>query len=284
MTIKTLPALPNVLNRAGMGFEVTPTALARWNSSISAASADGENVISILDPIGADFFGEGVTAKRISAALRSIGNQDVIVNMNSPGGDFLEGVTIYNLFQQHPKKVTMRILGMAASAASIIAAAGDVVQIAKAGFVMIHNAQAVVIGDRNDMLEFAGVLETFDKAMAGVYATRTGLDEKVIGKMMDKETVMSSQNAIDKGFADELLPSDVVAEKARAEGDLNPQFAIRRIDALMARAGATRVERRELINAFKAGTQDAADGATRDAGVNGDLLKALSKIDIPIIN
>lgn len=291
MTIRRLPALPNITNRTGLSFEAAPAAAQRWDAAIRAADASGENTISILDPIGADFFGEGVTAKRISAALRSIGNEDVVVNMNSPGGDFFEGIAIYNLLQAHPKKVTMRILSMAASAASVIAMAGDEIQIAKSGFIMIHNAQAVAVGDRNDMREFADALQVFDEAMVGVYAARTGLDEKTIGKMMDKETFMSGQAAIDKGFVDDFLPSDAVAASARSELDLAPTVLLRRIDTIMAKAGVTRSERREMIKEIRGmpsatanGKPSAAEDAMRNAGVSAELSSVLASITIPLSN
>ncbi|MBN0106041.1 Clp protease ClpP, partial [Pseudomonas aeruginosa] len=92
------------------------------------------------EPIGYDWWtGEGVTAKRIAGALRAIGGDvDVTVNINSPGGDVFEGLAIYNLLREHKGKVTVRVLGLAASAASFIAMAADEVKIARAGFLMIH--------------------------------------------------------------------------------------------------------------------------------------------------
>ncbi|MDE9591229.1 ATP-dependent Clp protease proteolytic subunit, partial [Xenorhabdus bovienii] len=79
--------------------DIKPLALDKWNSGIKATST--ENTISVLDVIGESFWDEGVTAKRISAALRAIGDQDVIVNINSPGGDVFEGIAIYNLLRNH---------------------------------------------------------------------------------------------------------------------------------------------------------------------------------------
>ena len=98
--------------------------LIRWNSGVKAASED-DNTISILDPIGEDWYGNGVTSKRVSAALRAIGKTDVTVSINSPGGDYFEGLAIYNLLRDHPAKVTVKIVGIAASAASVIAMAAD---------------------------------------------------------------------------------------------------------------------------------------------------------------
>lgn len=84
--------------------------------------------------------------------------------------------------------MTIKVLGMAASAASIIAMAGDEVQVARAGFLMIHNAWTLAAGNRHDFREFADYLEPFDAAMADVYVARTGLDAKTVATMMDGET------------------------------------------------------------------------------------------------
>ena len=107
----------------------TEGAIDRWKPEVHAA-ADDDNSISIYDVIGEDFWtGEGVTVKRIDAALRKIGNRDVVVNINSPGGDVFEGIAIYNRLREHPAKVQVKVMGLAASAASIIAMAGDEIQI-----------------------------------------------------------------------------------------------------------------------------------------------------------
>ncbi|RYD30290.1 MAG: Clp protease ClpP, partial [Sphingomonadales bacterium] len=175
MTIRDLPAA-KVSARPGLRSELAPTALDRWNADVRAAAKDdAENTISVLDPIGADWFGEGVTAKRVAAALRSIGNKDVVVTINSPGGDYFEGLAIYNLLREHPAKVTARIVGIAASAASVIAMAADEVQIARAGFLMIHNTWVVAAGDRHAMRDVADWLEPFDLAAVDIYAARSGI-------------------------------------------------------------------------------------------------------------
>lgn len=117
---------------------VSPLAFDRWNPAIKA-SDENDNTIGIYDPIGYDYWDDsGVTAKRISAALRSLDGADVVVNINSPGGDVFEGLAIYNLLREYKGHVTVRVLGVAASAASFIAMAADEIQIARAGFFMIH--------------------------------------------------------------------------------------------------------------------------------------------------
>ncbi|EOG9562751.1 head maturation protease, ClpP-related [Salmonella enterica subsp. enterica serovar Newport] len=117
----------------------------RWNGGIKAAATD-DNSISVFDVIGQDYWGEGVTAKRIAGALRAMNGADVTVNINSPGGDMFEGLAIYNLLREYQGKVTVKVLGIAASAASVIAMAGDDIQIGRGAFLMIHNCWVVAMG------------------------------------------------------------------------------------------------------------------------------------------
>nr|WP_260679028.1 head maturation protease, ClpP-related [Pseudomonas mendocina] len=203
----------------GLRFDLSVKALDRWNSTIQAAASE-DNTISVFDVIGQDYWtGEGVTAKRIAAALRAIGERDVVVNINSPGGDMFEGLAIYNLLREHKGSVTVKVLGLAASAASIIAMAGDEVQIARAGFLMIHNAWIFAAGNRHDFREYADYLEPFDASMADIYVARSGQELADVQRMMDGETWIGGSAAIDQGFADALLASDEIEageEKPRA--------------------------------------------------------------------
>ena len=211
-------------------------------------------------------WGDGVTAKRIAAALRSIDGGDVVVNVNSPGGDFFEGLAIYNLLREYPGQVEVRVLGMAASAASIIAMAADRLLIGRAGFLMIHNTWVVAAGDRHALRDVGDWLEPFDQAAAGIYAARTGLDSAEIAAMLDRETWIGGEAAVRDGFADALLAADEVdGATARARGDLSPLAAQKKIDLLLA-GKATKAERRALVAALKGGMSGAApDGMSRAA-------------------
>ena len=137
MSIRELPGAPAGRPSASVRSEILPRALDRWNREVrSALTEDQEDrSISVYDVIGYDYWsGEGVTAKRVAGALRSLGAGPVTVNINSPGGDMFEGLAIYNLLREHKGEVTVKVVGLAASAASIIAMAGDTVQIARAAF------------------------------------------------------------------------------------------------------------------------------------------------------
>lgn len=260
--------------RNKVNYDLSPLALDKWNPGIQAADSDGDTTISVLDVIGEDYWtGEGVTAKRIAAALRYIGDKDVTVNINSPGGDMFEGLAIYNTLREHKGKITVKVLGLAASAASIIAMAGDEVQISRAGFVMIHNCWVLAAGNRHALREIADWMEPFDRAMAGIYQERTGLDEKKLEVLLDAESWIGGQDAIDQGFADVLLSRDAIQEGGAAQ---NLAFAARKFDRAMAKSGMPRTERKKLFDEIKSSARDAAGSGTpgatghdtRDAVVN----------------
>lgn len=253
-------------------FDLSPKALDRWNPTIKAA-AESDNTISILDIIGEDWWtGEGVTAKRIAAALRSIGDNDVEVVINSPGGDMFEGLAIYNLLREHNGHVTIKVLGLAASAASIIAMAGDEVQVSRAGFLMIHNAWTFAAGNRHDFRSYADYLEPFDEAMADIYVAHTGIELATIQTMMDGETWIGGSAAVDKGFADSLLASDEIER-----GEDRPEaHSARRVENALRASGMPRSEAKRLISELKAGQRDAGGNGERDA-TSTEAAKALQE-------
>lgn len=252
MTIKSLPAAPEGRPFAREKPDLPAAAMERWNGGIRAAR-DGDNSISIFDVIGADYWGEGVTASRIAGALRSLGGADVTVNINSPGGDMFEGLAIYNLLREYEGRVTVKVLGLAASAASVIAMAGDDVQIGRGAFLMIHNCWVYAMGNRHDLAQIAADMEPFDNAMSDIYQARSGLDADTIGKMMDGETYIGGSDAVAKGFADSLLSADEIADD-----DDSPAAALRKLDALLAKTNTPRSERRKLLKALSGSKPGAA--------------------------
>ncbi|ONC05740.1 head maturation protease, ClpP-related [Burkholderia pseudomallei] len=264
MSLLQLPEIRADHRLGAAQFDVRPDALERWNPDVRSAVADDAASISIYDSIGDNWEGTGVTAKRISAALRNIGARDVAVNVNSPGGDFFEGVAIYNLLREHKAKVTINVMGLAASAASVIAMAGDEILMGDGAFLMIHNAWAVAIGNRHDMTAAAATLAPFDVAMAKLYAQRAGIPEATAAAMMDRETWIGADQAVDDGFATGKLDSaSVVAETNASAG----RKAMALIEASMARAGYSRSVRRDALKALFDGKPGAAAGnATPGAG------------------
>jgi ATP-dependent protease ClpP protease subunit len=264
---KPAPISARTPNKLDVAAFTTPQAFDRWNAGVQAAGDVGANVISIYDVIGYDFWtGGGVTAKRIDAALRSIGAKDVEVHINSPGGDMFEGIAIYNRLLEHPGKITVKVFGLAASAASIIAMAGEERLIGSGAFVMIHNCWVLAAGNRHDMAEVAAFLEPFDDAMAGVYVDRTGAKKADVAKWMDAETWMSGGQAEERGFATGTLASDAMKDDAEASAKARDMNAVRQAEIALCRSGCTRAEARSLLNKIK-GTPDAArDTPKPDAG------------------
>ncbi|MDM9619087.1 head maturation protease, ClpP-related [Rhizobium sp. S96] len=242
--------------------------LDKWAADASGIRAieQGDNVITMFDVIGEDYWsGGGITAKRIAAQLRAIGDRPVEVQINSPGGDMFEGIAIYNVLREHPQDITVKVMGMAASAASIIAMAGDRVEIGAASFLMIHNCWVIAIGNRHDMAETSDWLAPFDQAMVDLYAAKTGRDAKDVAKWMDAETYMSGSQAIERGFADALLAADTmkVDEEAKSRDiDINE---LRALELSLVSAGSSRSDARARINKIK-GTPGAASEATPGAG------------------
>lgn len=242
-------------------FNLSPKALDCWNPGLRVKAEAEENTINVFDAIGEDYWtGEGVTAKNIGKTLASMKGKDITVNINSPGGSMFEGLAIYNQLREHDGKVTVKVLGIAASAASIIAMAGDEIKVAKAGFIMIHNAWVYAMGNRIDLREVADYLEPFDKSMADIYSSRTGIKSADIISLMDNETYIGGDDAVEKGFADSLLDADVIREEQNEQAR-----AAALLDVALAKAGMPRSERRKLLNEVKSGTHNAAGFSTQNA-------------------
>lgn len=276
MSMKTLPQAPMWERPAGMSFYLSPRALSSWNPQIVAAERDSDRSIGIYDPIGADYYtGEGVTSKRIAAALRSMGQGPVVVNINSPGGDLFEGLAIYNLLRDHPGEVTVKVLGVAASAASIIAMAGDKVQIAKSAFFMVHNAWVAVVGNRNDLSELVKTLEGFDAAMADIYSAKTGLSKQKVAALMDADSWIGGDDAIEYGFADELIDADQSSKVERSKA-----LTVRRVESALRASGLSKSEAVKLIAELKSSAGDSAGGGEGEPtqAIEFDALSATAEL------
>ena len=131
--------------------------------------------------------------------------------INSPGGDVFAGITIYNMLKRHKAAKTVHVDGLAASSASIVAMAGDRVVMPKAATLMIHNAWALVGGNKARIRAIADELERVDGQLAEIYAERTGKDAGIIAGWMDAERWMSGEEALADGFADEIEQNKQIA-------------------------------------------------------------------------
>lgn len=171
------------------------------------AKADQAAEISIYDEIGY----WGVTAKQFIGDLKAIDTTTIRLAINSPGGAVFDALAIYNALRQHPANVEVTIMGVAASAASVIAMAGDTVVMPENAFMMIHNPLNMAYGNADDLREMADVLDKIGASLVGIYARRTGLPEDEIKALLDAETWLNAEEAVLKGFADELQPELKVA-------------------------------------------------------------------------
>lgn len=272
MSLLKLPEIKGLSEPKGYSWDVPSDILARW-SDISGAADDSPQTITIYDVIGEDpWSGGGFTAKRMNAALRSIGHKDICVKINSPGGSVFEGFAIYNELSQHPAKVTVEVMGIAASAAAYIAMAGDEIKMGLGSFIMVHNAWGGVVGNRNDLADAIEVLSKIDGAQMDIFEARTGLPRDQIEKYMDAETFFTAKDAVEKGFADEVFDAPKVDAQARTSPEIN---ARKRLEVLLAQTGVPRVERRKMINEATGGTHHAASAVTHDADLDPAALEQL---------
>ena len=264
MSLLNLPEIKADARIGAAQFDMRPDALERWEPGVCAAVSDAPS-ISIYEQIGASWDGSGMTAARMSGILRGIGARDVVVNLNSPGGDFFEGVAIYNLLRQHKAKVTVQVMGLAASAASVIAMAGDEILMGDGAFLMVHNAWAVAVGNRHDMLAASEQLAPFDAAMADVYAARSGMSVKKVVAMMDAETWIGSTQAVKDGFATGMIDRANITQDTNAQGS-KKYLAL--VEASMVRAGHSRTVRRDALKSLFSGTPGAAENEAKPSAGN----------------
>lgn len=254
-----------------------PEVFDRWSADAAGVRAleVGDNVITMFDVIGDDYWsGGGMTAKMVASQLRAIGDRPVEVQINSPGGDMFEGIAIFNVLREHSQSVTIKVMGMAASAASIIAMAGDRIEIGAASFLMIHNCWVLAIGNRHDLRETSEWLEPFDQAMVDLYAARTGQKAGDVIKWMDAETYMSGSQAIERGFAEALLSADRMVSDDEVKTSDRQINDLRAMELSLVCAGMTRSDARARINKIKgtpgAALKDPTPGAGEDwSGIAG---------------
>ena len=153
-----------------------------------------------------EYFGmDAVSPSGVSQQLADGDDDEIEVNIASNGGDLFAASEIYAMLKDDPRNVTVNVQGLAASSASIIAMAGDVVNIAPTAQMMIHQVWSNVQGNADDMRSSADSLDSADQAVVNAYAMKTGLDRDAILAIMEQETWMNAQEAVDKGFADKIM-------------------------------------------------------------------------------
>ena len=125
--------------------------------------------------------------------------------INSPGGDCIAAAQIYNMLRDYPGKVTVKVSGLAASAASVIAVSGDQVLMSEVGMIMIHNPATIAFGDHVEMQKAIEMLESVKNSIINAYMRKTGLSRAKLSHLMDQETWMDATAALELGFIDDVI-------------------------------------------------------------------------------
>lgn len=206
----------------------------------------GKGVMRIYGTIGPAEWGM-VDDTLVAEALAAMDGKDIDVRLNTPGGSVDVGVSIFNLLREYDGKVTTTVDSLAASMGSYLLQAGEVRRVQDNGMVMVHNPWSLAIGNAAAMRKEADILDKYAERMLPAYMERTGRTKDDMQAILDAETWLVGTEAIDEGFADELLP-----EKSKAGGK-------------MTAAMLARVCKRELPEKIAALLQDNEDGRLEDA-------------------
>lgn len=153
------------------------------------------------------WYDDDITPKNFKNELIS-SEGDIVVWLNSPGGDVFAASQIYNMLKEYSGKVTVKIDGIAASAASVIAMAGEEILMSPVAMMMIHNPATVIFGEASDFQSGIDMLSEVKEGIINAYEKKTALPRNKISKMMDAETWFSAQKAVELGFADKVLYED----------------------------------------------------------------------------
>ena len=232
-----------------------------------------------------DVVGWETTAKDFVRELRTIKNE-INLHLNTPGGDVFDGNSIYNELKSHPSKVNVYIDGLAASIGSIIAMSGDTINIAKNGFMMIHNPFTMAMGNAEEIRKTANMLDKVRDSLVQTYIDKTGQSKEQIVDWMDQETWFDSNEALAAGFATNIVEDKEIEDVAdlriynhvpKEVQDLyqvsnvnNEEVNRRNVERTLRDAGYSRKVAREIV---KSGIKDS--DSQRDA----DVQKIIDRID-----
>lgn len=182
--------------------------MARSWFTIKALTADHAE-ISIFDEIG--FW--GVNAKEFIAQFKAIQAPNVTLFINSPGGSVFDALAIFNTIQASGKNVTVKVLGIAASAASYIAMSGTRIEMPENTFLFVHNPINAVYGNADEMREMADVLDKIGASLLATYVRRSGKPEEEVKALLDAESYLTAQECLDLGLCDEVTPAITATAK-----------------------------------------------------------------------
>lgn len=171
-----------------------------------------------------EFYDSDTSAASFRDALNSLGDvKNINLHINSPGGSVFEGIAIYNMLKQNKAKINVYVDGLAASIASVIAMSGDTVHMPANAMMMIHNPWTIAMGNADELRKQADDLDQITKSSVVTYLNKAGdkLNEDTLKELMDNETWLTAQEALDYGLADEVM------EPNKAVASINHEFAQR---------------------------------------------------------
>lgn len=178
-------------------------------------------------PISQDsWWGDEVTPQAFRDELKQITSNKLLVVINSTGGDVWAGVSIHDALKECEAEVTIKVSGLAASIASVIAMAGDKIQMTPGSTMMVHRASTFAWGNAEELEKYIEMLETVEEGIVSIYADRTGLSKDEINDLLAAETWMSAEKAVELGFADEIVKPESTAEESQTlENAFSGKFA-----------------------------------------------------------
>lgn len=181
-----------------------------WNwKKIKNKDDTTENILFLNGTIAEEsWFDDDITPGLFKSELEK-NNGDITVWINSPGGDVIAAAQIYNMLMDHKGNVTVKIDGIAASAASVIAMAGTKVLMSPVSMMMIHNPMTIAFGDKTEMKRAISMLDEIKDSIVNAYEIKTSLARDKISKLMDEETWMNANKAIEMGFCDDIMKREI---------------------------------------------------------------------------
>lgn len=172
---------------------------------------------------------EATSPKSVERQIEKANGEDLEVEINSPGGSVFDGSEIYTTLKGYKGKVTVKIVGFAASAASFIAMAGSKVLMSPTSQIMIHNASIRASGDYRQMDHMSGVLKNVNQTIANAYKLKSGKTDEELLKLMDDETWFTPQQALEQGFIDEIMFQNEMQMVASYNNGMLPKEVINKI-------------------------------------------------------
>ena len=233
----------------------------KWKNQ---AETDTERTLFLNGTIAEEsWFDDDVTPQLFKEDLLS-GSGDITVWINSPGGDVFAAAQIYNMLMDYKGNVTVRIDGLAASAASMIAMAGTTVEMSPVGMLMIHNPSTAIIGNTKEMQAAIQMLDEVKESILNAYELKTGQPRQSLSDLMDVESWMNAKKAVELGFADKILFANEDEEK-QSEG----------VEAMLF---SQRAVTNSFIDKIKAQSLKFVKAAVPDNRVSADALRSRLKL------